>query len=378
MNSDLLRAWGPSLGTASAAVLLALLAHRLLRPVWRRLAVRSRLLQAIVARTDAPAAWALPLLLLQVVWQGVPDELRGIEAVRHLNGLLLIGALAGLLAGVIQGVADGVIALHPADVVDNLRARSIQTQTRVLARIASGGVLLAGLAFMLMTFPRARQLGTSLLASAGVVGLVAGIAARSVFSNLLAGLQIAMAQPIRIDDVLIVEGEWGRVEEITATYVVLKIWDERRLIVPLQWFIEHPFQNWTRTGAAMLGTVFLWVDYSLPVEAIRREAQRLCDAQSTWDRRVCIVQVTEASERAMQLRILVSSANSGENFDLRCALREGLIQFIHREYPASLPLLRAEVQRPAQSGSRGGQRESSAREPAAPGVDVPAQGSPAP
>jgi small-conductance mechanosensitive channel len=256
-------------------------------------------------------------------------------------------------------------------VADNLRARRVQTQTRVLARIASSGVLVAGLAFMLMTFPRARQLGTSLLASAGVVGLVAGIAARSVFSNLLAGLQIAMAQPIRIDDVLIVEGEWGRVEEITATYVVLKIWDERRLIVPLQWFIEHPFQNWTRTEAAMLGTVFLWVDYSLPVEAIRREAQRLCEAQKTWDKRVCVVQVTDASERAMQLRILVSSASSGENFDLRCALREGLIQFIHREHPASLPVLRAEMQRHHE-------RESPSRAPAAPGVDVPAQASPSP
>lgn len=378
LNWEPLRAWAAPLGVAVVAVLLALLVHRVLRPVLRRLTAGSRLPQAIVRRGEAPAAWALPLLALQLVWQGMPDELQGIEAVRHLNGLLLIGALAWLLSNVVQGVADGVIALHPADVADNLRARRVQTQTRVLARIASSGVLVAGLAFMLMTFPRARQLGTSLLASAGVAGLVVGIAARSVFSNLLAGLQIAMAQPIRIDDVLIVEGEWGRVEEITATYVVLKIWDERRLIIPLQWFIEHPFQNWTRTDAALLGTVFLWVDYSLPVEAVRREAQRLCEAQKTWDRRVCVVQVTEANERAMQLRILVSSASSGENFDLRCALREGLIQFIHRDYPASLPLLRAEMQQQAEGGSRVEERESQARGQATPGVDVPAQDSPAP
>ena len=207
-------------------------------------------------------------------------------------------------------------------------------------------VLVTGLAFILMTFPRARQLGASLLASAGVAGLIVGIAARSVFSNLLAGLQIALAQPIRIDDVLIVEGEWGRVEEITATYVVLKIWDERSLIVPLGWFIEHPFQNWTRRSADILGTVLLWVDYTLPVEAVRKEAQRLCEASPHWDRRVCAVQVTEATERAMQLRVLVSSSASGPNFDLRCELREALIDFIQREFPQGFPRVRADYGEP--------------------------------
>jgi len=156
-------------------------------------------------------------------------------------------------------------------------------------------------------------------------------------------LQIALAQPLRIDDVLIVEGEWGRVEEITATNVVLKIWDERRLVVPLQWFIEHPFQNWTRRGASLLGTVFLWVDYSLPMQPIRTEARRLCEASTNWDGRVCNVQVTDSSERAMQLRILVSSADSGRAFDLRCEVREGLVDFIQRQFPQALPRMRADV-----------------------------------
>jgi small-conductance mechanosensitive channel len=176
-----------------------------------------------------------------------------------------------------------------------------------------------------------------------VAGLIVGLAARSVFGNLLAGLQIALAQPLRIDDVLIVEGEWGRVEEITATYVVLKIWDERRLVVPLQWFIERPFQNWTRSGAALLGTVFLWVDYSLPMAPVRAEARRLCEASANWDGRICTVQVTDSSERAMQLRILVSSIDSGRNFDLRCEVREGLVDFIQRRFPQALPRLRADV-----------------------------------
>jgi small-conductance mechanosensitive channel len=168
-----------------------------------------------------------------------------------------------------------------------------------------------------------------------------------VFSNLLAGLQIAMGQPLRIDDVLIVEGEWGRVEEITSTYVVLHLWDERRLIVPLQWFIDHPFQNWTRTSANLLGTVMLWVDYTLPLEPLRAEARRLCEASPHWDKRVCGVQVTDANERAMQLRILVSAASSGAAFDLRCEVREGLIRFIRQHHPQALPRLRVDDNRPA-------------------------------
>jgi len=339
--------WGQFVLLALAIVVAASVAHRLLRPVVLRLAAFSPILLAVVRRCDRPTRLLLPLAAFQVALQGMPADLPRLATVEHLNGILTIAAVTWLAMEAIRGVADGVVLLHPAEVADNLAARRIQTQTRVLSRIASGTVLVAGLAFILMTFPRARQIGASLLASAGVAGLVAGIAARSVFSNLLAGLQIALAQPIRIDDVLIVEGEWGRVEEITRTYVVLKIWDERRLIVPLGWFIDHPFQNWTRRSADILGTVFLWVDYTLPVDAVRREAQRLCEASPNWDRRVCIVQVTDASERAMQLRILVSSAASGPNFDLRCELREGLIDFVQREYPLALPQLRARLDQAA-------------------------------
>lgn len=345
MDPSLFEPWARPALAALVAVLVAGIAARLLRPVLRRLAAFSTIPAAVVRRCEAPMLWLAPLLALQVVWQGVPDDLRGIAAVRHLNGVLVIAGAAWLAARALRGVADGVIALHPADVADNLHARRVQTQARVLSRIASSAVMVAGLAFVLMTFPRARQLGTSLLASAGVAGLVVGIAARSVFSNLLAGLQIALAQPIRIDDVLIVEGEWGRVEEITATCVVLRIWDERRLIIPLQWFIEHPFENWTRREAAMLGTVMLWVDYSLPVEPVRAEARRLCESMPTWDGRVCVVQVTDASERCMQLRVLVSAADSGQAFDLRCALREGLIEYLQREHPGALPRVRTEWSR---------------------------------
>jgi small-conductance mechanosensitive channel len=170
-----------------------------------------------------------------------------------------------------------------------------------------------------------------------VAGLVAGLAARSVLGNLIAGLQIALTQPLRIDDVLIVAGEWGRVEEITSAFVVMALWDQRRLIVPLQYLIEQPFQNWTRRSAQILGTAFLWVDASLPLAPLRAEAERVCKAAPEWDGRVCIVQVTDTSETAMQLRCLVSSADSGRNFDLRCKVREALLTFVEAHYPQGMP-----------------------------------------
>lgn len=336
-------AWYTPAVAALLAVLAALVVHAVGRAVLLHVVRFSVLLGSVVLRIDRPARFALPVLALQVVWQGAADELRGIEALRHWNGLLLIALLTWLATAAVRGLAEGVIKLHPSDVADNLHARRVLTQTRVLSRTAMGMLLVAGLSFMLMTFPGVRQLGASLLASAGVAGLVIGLAAKSVFSNLIAGLQIALSQPIRIDDVLVVTGEWGRVEEITGSYVVLRLWDQRRLIVPLQWFIENPFENWTRRSADILGTVLLWVDYTLPLAPLRAEAQRVCEASPDWDRRVCKLQVTDASERGMQLRVLVSSASSGQNFDLRCQLREALIAFIADQHPDSLPRLRAEV-----------------------------------
>jgi small-conductance mechanosensitive channel len=238
---------------------------------------------------------------------------------------------------------ETVVKLNPYDAADNLRARGVLTQTRVLTRTLNVLILLIGVSIALMTFPSVRQVGTSLLASAGIAGLAVGLAAKPVLGNLLAGLQLALTQPIRIDDVLVLEGEWGRVEEITGTYVVVAIWDQRRLVVPLQYFIEKPFQNWTRKTSQILGTVMLWVDYRLPVEPIRAETQRLCALDKDWDGRVGIVQVTDTSESTMQLRVLLSSVDSGRNFDLRCRVREGLIAYVAREYPLHLPHLRAEL-----------------------------------
>ena len=216
--------WFGPLLAALIAIPLALLVHRIGGIVLRRITRGAPVVLSVVQAIDAPAKLLLPLIALQVVWQGVPDSVRFIANVRHLNGLLLIVALTWLAIKAVNGLADGVLAKNPYDVDDNLQARRVLTQTRVLARTANSVLLVAGAAMLLMTFPGARQVGASLLASAGVIGIVAGLAAKPVFSNLIAGLQIALAQPIRIDDVLVVEGEWGRVEEITGTFVVLKIW----------------------------------------------------------------------------------------------------------------------------------------------------------
>ncbi len=344
MNKEMLltHPWFGPLLAALIAVPLALLVHRVGGIVLRRLARGAPVVHATLVNIRAAAGLVLPLAALQMVWQAAPDDLRFIGSVRHLNGLLLIAATTWLAVRAVSGVADGVLAKHPYDAADNLQARRVLTQTRVLARTASSMLLVAGGALMLMTFPGARQVGASLLASAGVIGIVAGLAAKPVFSNLIAGLQIALAQPIRIDDVLVVEGEWGRVEEITGTFVVLKIWDDRRLILPLAYFIEKPFQNWTRQDSQLLGSVFIHADYGMPLAPLREEAERIVKAAPQWDGRFFNLQVTDTTERSMQVRVLCTAANSSLAFDLRCSVREGLIDFMQREYPQFLPRLRVD------------------------------------
>lgn len=190
-----------------------------------------------------------------------------------------------------------------------------------------------------------RQVGQSIFASAGIAALLAGLAARSTFSNLLAGLQIAITEPIRLDDVVIVKGEYGRVENITTTYVVVKIWDERRMIVPLSKFIEEPFENWTLHESRLLGTVFLHTDYTVPVEELRQELHRILQDTDLWDQRVWGLQVTDTTEKTVELRALMSAASSSIAWDLRCLVRERLLAFLQAKYPESLPRTRADIEK---------------------------------
>jgi small-conductance mechanosensitive channel len=350
--------WLMPLATLAGAAIVGVLVYVVVRPIARRISRHAPVANAVNRQLDKPLRYVLPLIAMQIALESAPDDLPHVDGVRQLVTVLLIAAFTSAAIAVVRGVADAVALLHPQNVADNLEARRILTQTRVLARIAIGIALFAGVAFILMTFPRARQFGASLLASAGLSALVIGLAAKSVFGNLLAGLQIALSQPIRIDDVLIVQGEWGRVEEITSTYVVMKIWDERRLVIPLQWFIDNPFQNWTRTTSQIIGSVFFWVDYTTDLEPLRKEATRLAQGSKDYDGRVCLLQVVDTSERAMKLRLIVSSPSAGQSWDLCCLVREGVIALMQREQPGALPRIRAEMQEPAAAHQHGGELEA--------------------
>jgi small-conductance mechanosensitive channel len=196
-----------------------------------------------------------------------------------------------------------------------------------------------------MGFDSFRTLGTGILASAGLASLMIGLAAQKIFGNFLAGIQIAFTQPIRVDDVVIVENEWGKIEEITLTYVIVRIWDLRRLVLPISYFIEKPFQNWTRVSADLLGTVLIYTDYTIPVNEVREELNRILKSSDKWDGKVSGLQVTNTTERTMELRALMSAADASIAWDLRCEVRGKLIEFIQKKYPDALPKARAELKK---------------------------------
>ena len=259
---------------------------------------------------------------------------------RNAISFILIGGVAFVLLELLNAAEAAMLKQYRLDVADNLEARKIHTQVRVLKRAAVVIVGIVTLASVLMIFEPVRQLGTSILASAGIAGIIVGLAAQRSIATLLAGFQIAITQPIRIDDVVIVEGEWGQVEDITLTYVVVRIWDLRRLVVPITYFIERPFQNWTRRSADILGSVFLQVDYTVPVQEIREELDRILKASSRWDGKVNVLQVTEVRERTLELRALASAKDASLAWDLRCEVREKLIDFIRERHPGCLPQVR--------------------------------------
>ena len=256
--------------------------------------------------------------------------------------ILMTLSFAGILIALVKVGQDYVYHRYDLSKSDNLKERKIRTKLKFLKKLIVTLIVIDTICVILLSFENLRKLGTGLLTGVGVGGIIIGFAAQRSIANLLAGFQIAFTQPLRIDDALIVEGEWGRVEEITLTYVVLNIWDQRRLILPINYFIEKPFQNWTRNSAELLGVVILYVDYTLPLQPLRDEFDRLLELTDLWDRRAKVVQVTDATEKTMQLRILASAASSGIAFDLRCYIRENLITFIQKNYPESLPKMRAE------------------------------------
>ena len=270
----------------------------------------------------------LPLLRLPEEWTWVTQK--GF-------GILLIAAFSFLIIRGVNAIQAALMSRHRMDVPDNVSARRIYTQVSVIRKIIVTAVVILATGSILMLFDPVRQFGTSILASAGIAGVVIGFAAQKTLGNVLAGIQIALTQPILIDDVVVVEGEFGQIEEITLTYVTVRTWDLRRMIIPITYFVEKPFQNWSRVSTELLGTVILYLDYQVPMGELRKELKRLVENNPKWDKRVCGLQMTDAKQGAVEVRALVSGVDAGKLGDLRCEVREGLIDFLRRNHPESLP-----------------------------------------
>lgn len=331
--------------SCALTVLAGLIVHRIGFAVASRISRRTSGMfdDSLVRHSERPARLIIPLVLLLMVSPGLRMTENGAQIFRHVVGLLLIAAVGWLSVSLLKVLDDVFTTRYRMDVADNLRARRVHTQVSVVQRIVYVMIVVITISVMLMTFPSVRQVGQSLFASAGIAALFAGLAAKSTFSSLIAGLQIALTEPIRLDDVVIVEGEWGRIEKITTTYVVVRIWDERRLIVPLSRFIEEPFENWTLENSNLLGTVFLHTDYTVPVDAMRAELHRILQGSNLWDGNVWGMQVTNSTEKTMELRALMSASNASDAFDLRCLVREKLIAFLQQNYPESLSRTRVDI-----------------------------------
>lgn len=287
-----------------------------------------------------PGLWLIYWILLKIFTHIFLNKLSFYPVLLHVNTILLIFSIAWIA---IQFIKAGTYYLQTKLDVrnpDNLIARKSLTQIKIFKNIANTIVVIIAFSISLLTFEQVRSIGLSLLTSAGIAGIIIGFAAQKTIGLILAGIQLAVTQPIRLDDVVIVEGEWGRIEEITLTYVVVKIWDERRLILPATWFLEKPFQNWTRTSSQILGTVLIYVDFSFPVEVLRQVVPGLLKDNPDWDGRVWNVQVTQVTHQYKEIRVLVSSSDSSKNWDLRTKLREQLIDFINQNYPETFARIR--------------------------------------
>ena len=272
---------------------------------------------------------------------GLPPEYAGVLG--KGTSIMLIVAVATIASQAVNLAEKAALTQFDIKAADNLRARKVYTQIHVISKLIYSAIALFTIASVLMLFDEVRQFGSSILASAGVLGIVLGVAAQKTISNLFAGFQIAITQPIRLDDVVVIEGEWGRVEEITLTFVIIHIWDDRRLVVPLGYFIEKPFQNWTRVSAQLLGSVVLWVDYTLPMDELRSALKKIIETHPLWDKRFWNVQVTDTTERTMQIRVLATSADSSRGWDLRCDIREKIITYIQQNHSESLPQFRTQI-----------------------------------
>lgn len=296
-------------------------------------------------KTYAPLGYLFPALFLLLTLPLLELSQPVKTPLNHILSIWIIIGVSWFLIRLVNIFKTLILSRYEISTKDNLEARRITTQLDVIQRVLGFLIILVAVSSILMTFDKVRQIGISILASAGIAGIIIGFAAQRSLATLIAGIQIAITQPIRIDDVVIVENEWGWIEEITLTYVVVRIWDQRRLIAPITYFIERPFQNWTRKTAELLGTVFIYADYRVPVDELRKELEMIVAETPLWDKRVAMMQVTNATEKTVELRALVSAENSSNAWELRCHVREKLISFLQQNYPESLPLVRVELEK---------------------------------
>jgi small-conductance mechanosensitive channel len=364
---DLWSDWIVSTAILGSVALLALTGHAIILRLVRHWTGRKRspIVSAALEEGKWPSRIIVLLGALVLALGAIPLEAQAVGTIRHGLGLAVIAGIAWLLTTLLEVAEVASANRLNVEIEDNLTARRMLTQVRLLRRVGSTIIIIVAVAVMLMTFPSVRRIGEGLVASAGIAAIIAGIAARPMLSNLIAGLQLAMTEPIRIDDVVIVEGEWGKIEEIGSTYVVVRIWDLRRLIVPLSRFIEEPFQNWTRRTANLIGSVYIYTDYRVPVDEVRSELERTLESTDLWDGNVHALQVTDASDRSIELRAIMSARNSANAWDLRCLVRERLVSFLAENHPESLPRARAELDFPEGVSARfNGQEREEARQAA--------------
>jgi small-conductance mechanosensitive channel len=336
---DLLNAVLKIVVAAGAAIVLVEILHWLLGRLGRRSA-----LAADLARTaHHPFLAALVLFAVQQAVRAGTGNFAGRDLVLHLLVIAFIAAFAWLVGALLLVLEDAALSHWRTDVPDNLKRRRLKTQVVILRRVTVAAIVVLALGVVLMTFPGIRALGASVLASAGLLSVIAALAAQSTLGNVFAGLQLAFSDAVRVDDVVVVEGEWGRIEELTLTYVAVQIWDDRRLLLPTSYFTTKPFQNWTRTGSAVLGTAEIDVDWSTDVEPVRAELRAVCEGSELWDGRVCVLQVTEAVGGTMRLRALVSAGDAPSLWDLRCLVRERLVGYVWQHQRDAIPRMRADV-----------------------------------
>lgn len=335
--------------TAFFSVVLTFLVYKGVFIVIQRITRRKTVPRLFLDASETALGIVIAFLVLNAVLATASSDLPFLSAFQQFATLALVVAVTWALVQCTSAIGDVIVALNPVLEGQWKRARKVETQTRFLVRVLNILIVIVGLGAALVTFEPVQHLGSSLLASAGIGGIILGFAAKPVLGNLLAGVQIALTQPFRIDDVLYVQDEWCWVEEVTATYVVLRVWDLRRLVVPLQWFIENPFQNLTRNDTELMGTVFIEVDYTMPVEPVRTEFNRLLQLSTEWNGKTSTVQVTAAGDTTIQIRLFMSATDSTALWNLRCAVREGIITFIQQQFPDHLPRVRARlVEKPEQ------------------------------